>query len=237
MGYKTKKSGKSSKRFGIYKCLDCNEIYERQLYEAKTKANYCAKCSAFHKQQRSDKGTGVSNTRLYQIHQKMKSRCNNKNNDAYEYYGCRGIRICEEWNDFNSFSKWSKDNGYTDVLTIDRIDVNGNYTPNNCRWVDRKIQQRNQRKLRVNNTSGYRGVAKHNKGYIVQITVDNKSIYLGKTKEKKDGAILYDAYVLSQNLEHTKNFDYPIGFIREVDGVNFQTAVGIVGSFVNVQVA
>lgn len=79
----------------------------------------------------------------------MKQRCYNKNNDAYCRYGGRGIIICKDWlDDFMTFHDWAMSNGYKENLTIDRIDVNGNYEPNNCRWVDMKTQCRNKRNNR-----------------------------------------------------------------------------------------
>lgn len=76
----------------------------------------------------------------------MKQRCGYTKYVHYKDYGGRGIKICEEWkNDFLSFRKWALDNGYKDGLLLDRIDVNGNYEPNNCRWVD-AIKQANNRR-------------------------------------------------------------------------------------------
>lgn len=86
-------------------------------------------------------------TRIYGIYYAIKKRCYNKNCDAYKNYGGRGIAMCTEWeNSFMAFYNWAMLNGYKDDLTIDRIDVNGNYEPTNCRWVSRKIQNRNTRK-------------------------------------------------------------------------------------------
>ena len=87
-----------------------------------------------------------SKTRLFRILQYVKGRCYNQNNSAYQYYGGRGISVCQEWREsFVTFRDWALANGYSDDLTLDRIDADGNYEPSNCRWVDRKTQMRNQR--------------------------------------------------------------------------------------------
>lgn len=92
---------------------------------------------------------GHSNTRLHKIWQNMRNRCRNSNTLDYKYYGGRGIKICEDWNTYTVFEQWAMDNGYSDTLTLDRVDVNGNYCPNNCRWVTRKEQSNNKRNLRI----------------------------------------------------------------------------------------
>lgn len=89
---------------------------------------------------------GRKGTRLYRIYNNMKSRCYNPNSTCYQYYGGRGINICKEWlKDFSTFKEWALNNGYTDDLTLDRIDVDGDYTPNNCRWTTYKVQANNMR--------------------------------------------------------------------------------------------
>lgn len=90
---------------------------------------------------------GLANTRLYKIWCGMKKRCFNKNSQSYNNYGGRGISICNEWiNNFQAFYDWSISNGYSENLTIERINVNGNYCSDNCRWVTLKEQTKNQRK-------------------------------------------------------------------------------------------
>ena len=91
----------------------------------------------------------IKNKRIYQIHRNMIARCDNPNNHAYKDYGGRGITVSEDWYDYSIFEDWALNNGYDDNLTIDRIDNNSGYNPDNCAWTDFVSQNNNRRGNRV----------------------------------------------------------------------------------------
>lgn len=105
-------------------------------------------CGCLKKELITKKNTthNLTNSRLYSIYYNMMSRCTNKNSSHFSDYGGRGIKICNEWKDnFLNFYNWAISHGYSDNLSIDRIDVNGNYEPSNCRWATNEIQCNNKR--------------------------------------------------------------------------------------------
>ncbi len=82
---------------------------------------------------------------LYNRWTSMRYRCSNPNYPQYAYYGGRGISVCKEWSEFDTFARWALSNGFNPELTLDRINTNENYGPDNCRWVDIRTQNRNKR--------------------------------------------------------------------------------------------
>lgn len=152
-----KDTGKRKNRRKIWLCkCDCGnekEVISTYLVNGDTTSCGCYRrecelknLSKFWGQAKTH---GLSKTRIYQIWADMKDRCNNANNPVFKNYGGRGIKVCDEWlNDFMSFFNWAMANGYQNDLSIDRINVNGNYEPNNCRWATWKIQANNKRTSR-----------------------------------------------------------------------------------------
>lgn len=141
---------KSGKRYRntIYVCrCDCGKavkcLGENLLKGATTS------CGCYQRETASARFSthGSRQTRLYSIWANMKSRCLNPNNKSFGAYGGRDITICDEWiESFAAFQDWATKNGYAEELTIDRIDVNKGYEPDNCRWVTSDVQSNNQRK-------------------------------------------------------------------------------------------
>lgn len=144
--------------------------------------------------------------RLYKTWLGMMQRCYKVNNINYSKYGLKGVTVCNQWHNIENFIN-DMYLSYEEGLTIDRIDTTGNYEKDNCRWSNKTTQSRNRRIVQKNNTSGYKGVyLSKSKTYISQIKVNSKKIYLGSFKSAIEAALVYDRYIIDNNLEHTKNF-------------------------------
>jgi hypothetical protein len=127
----------------ICDCGNKKNVVSNYLMSGKTKS--CG-CLSIELSTDRVKTHGLTNTRLYSIWSDMKTRCFNTKGRYYINYGGRGVTMSEEWkNDFLAFYRWSIKNGYSDELSIDRINNDGNYCPSNCRWVTRKTQSNNRR--------------------------------------------------------------------------------------------
>ena len=192
-------SGKIKKRIGVYECSDCKRHFEAMT--GNVKAGNQERCISCASKLRTKKH-GLRNTRLYNIWANIKGRTLNLKHIQYNDYGGRGITICDEWLDVQNFYDWAMENGYSDELSIDRINNDGNYEPSNCRWTTPIIQSRNQR-IRKDNTSGYKGVyfKKDTDKYVAQIRVNKNYIYLGLYLNVEEGAIAYNNYIIENNLK------------------------------------
>ena len=142
-----------SNKYGQPKWLcqcDCGKL--RKLYLPHIKSGKSKSCGCCRKEvlKKQNVKHGMSNTKIYNIWSSMKRRCYTKTQTAYKHYGARGIKICDKWldkdNGFMNFYNWAIKNGYHEGLSIDRINVDGNYEPKNCRWVTQKVQSNNTRR-------------------------------------------------------------------------------------------
>lgn len=128
----------------LFRCICGNEkvISKYDVQKGHTKSCGCLQKENTSKAKRTH---GDTDSRLYYIWENMRKRCYKPNSDRYKNYGARGITICDDWkNNYSNFYKWAYSNGYNDNLTIERIDINGNYEPSNCTWITMKDQAKNR---------------------------------------------------------------------------------------------
>jgi hypothetical protein len=128
----------------LCRCIEGNLV---EVDSGSLKSGNTTSCGCYRKELvgTSRRKHGKSSTPLYFVWAQMRYRCLNESNSDYPDYGGRGIRYCNDWDLFEKFDEWAIDSGYKDGLILDRIDVNGNYEPNNCRWVTDLDSSRNKR--------------------------------------------------------------------------------------------
>lgn len=159
----TTENSKWKQSFGLFLCPYCKREVEKRLESGKICKSCGCKKGFFVSNSRTKHGE--SRTRIYNIWRAMISRCNNEKNNRYKNYGYRGISVCSAWeNDFLVFKKWALDNGYKDNLQIDREDNDGNYKPENCRWVTNAFNNQNK----GNNVLTWEKVIQIRKEYFVE---------------------------------------------------------------------
>ena len=196
-----KENSKHKKRYGLYKCF-CGNEFKSQTQDIKS--GNTNSCGCYSNKIRTKHG--YKKHILYSVWQQMIRRCTNPKYDKYKNYGGRGIKVCDRWLNVENFIN-DMYPSYKEGLSIDRIDVNGNYEPSNCRWANRNVQQRNTRRIMTTNTSGFRGETWHKQRqkWIAQIGVNKKKIHLGVFDTALEAAKAYDKYITDNNLEHTTN--------------------------------
>lgn len=186
-------------------CGNSSEVIQNNLLKGNTTSCGCLR-SIKAKQIHTTHGERYS--RLYGVFSGMHTRCSNPRSQSYLDYGQRGIKVCAEWSVFSSFKQWAESSGYRPGLSLDRINTNGNYSPENCRWANAQTQNRNRRK-QENTSSKYVGVSWNSRKqkWKADIKTANKRTFLGYFIDEVEAAKARDEYIALNKLENfTLNF-------------------------------
>jgi len=147
--------GRTEGKRAYWKCkCDCGTVKmvsATNLKSGATKSCGCLNAETIGERSRKH---GLSGTRLYICWENMLKRCLNPRSTRYSHYGGRGIKVCDDWKSFSCFKDWAFANGYTDVLTIERVDANRDYEPSNCKWIPLSEQSKNRRYCKSNQKGG-----------------------------------------------------------------------------------
>ncbi len=202
MIYPTEKSKKKA-HFAVFECPYCHTNFKASI----NAINRIQKSCGCLKKNSPAKTHGMSDDLIYHVWERIKRRCNNKNNKDFVDYGGRGIIVCEEWkNNFMSFYNWAIVHGYKRGLYIDRINVDGNYCPENCRWVDSFLNAQNRRPINKTNKSGYCGIFKTKYGrWMSSITNKKERYYLGTFDTGELAARIRNDMIIKNGWNHPLN--------------------------------
>ena len=197
-------TNKQSVKRGIYECQYCGVEFEASsgnIQSGHTRSCGCQKGGNTH---------GLSHNQFYKTWDDMIRRCNNLKSKDYKHYGARGITVCEEWLDIKKFIAWAEST-HPNVkgVTLDRINNDKGYSPENCTWSDKTTQNINQR-MKKNNTSGYVGVYwnKGSKKWVVNIRISKILKQIGSFKDKIEAVLARNNYIIENNLPHKLSTEY-----------------------------
>ena len=196
-------TSKQKATYGLFECQYCKKEFEARTTHIKSGNTKSCGCLSGEKH-------GLHQNKFYKTWYNMRDRCTNPKIKAYKDYGGRGITVCEEWLDVVNFVDWAEKT-YPNIegYTLDRIDNDKGYSPENCRWVDKSTQVINQR-IRRTNTSGYVGInwVESKLKWVSRINVEKKRIWLGDYKTIEEAILARDNYITQNNLQYKLSTDY-----------------------------
>ena len=203
LGLVLEPSGKRHHRV-VVQCSVCKKHRETRISRVDEPFNICRSC----KLKKRNTTHGLYYHHMKGMYNAMKQRCNNPNQRMYYRYGGRGIGVCDRWkSDINNYIEDMYPT-FKKGLTIERINVDGNYEPSNCIWADMVTQSHNKDydNIMKNNTTGYIGVWKVKENiYVAELTYKNKKHRIGRYKTALDGAIAREKYIIENNLPNLRN--------------------------------
>ena len=192
-------------RYGLYECQYCGKHWESQVRSITGGGAKSCGC-----QQGGKPIHGLGTNKFFPTWNGMCRRCNNPKDISYKNYGGRGITVCEEWMDIRNFVAWAEAT-YPNIegYTLDRIDNDKGYSPENCRWVDKSTQAINQR-MRRTNTSGFVGVtwAKNKGKWSARVQIFKRGKHIGYYLSKEEAVQARDNYIIQNNLPHKLSTGY-----------------------------
>ena len=204
MKYPTEKSSRKY-RYGLYECQYCDKEWETTVYSIKSGTKSCG-CLL----RRGNISHGFKLNRFYSTWSKMLYRCNNPKHKGYKNYGGRGITVCVEWLDIATFIAWCNlTHPNIEGYTLDRINNDKGYSPDNCRWANSTIQNINKRMMK-NNTSGFVGVSwdRATNKWRVNISMLKRNRCIGYYEIIEEAIQARDNYIVENNLPHKLSTDY-----------------------------
>ena len=195
------KTSKQKATYGLFECQYCKKEFETQINSVKRGQTRSCGCFATH---------GLGSNKFYQTWYGMLQRCTNLEHRSYKWYGARGITVCEEWQDVTNFVTWAEStHPNMEGYTLDRIDNDKGYSPENCTWSDKTTQKINQR-MQKNNKSGFVGVIWHirNKKWGANIRINKILKQIGPFKTLEEAVQARDNYIIENNLPHKLSTQY-----------------------------
>ena len=189
-------------RMALFECLNCKTHFEAVVCTKSKTQKSCISCNGFENKKPN------RDHKLYRVWADTKNKiAQGKDSSHYVSYGSKNITMCEQWYfSYDIFFDWAIKNGWKESLSIDRINNDKGYSPENCRWTDKSTQSSNQRVLRKSNTSGYKGVlVLSDKRHLAYIRFKNTKFNLGVYLTKLEAAKAYDSFVILLKWPHSLN--------------------------------